>query len=297
VIVFKQTVLGAAIVALVSTLCARAQELPRDWKRQLIHNGAANLELYTRGKGPPILMHPGGGGSAWQLKELGTRVSDAGFMVVLINPRGIGASTGRLDDITLHDLASDVWACADGLSLTKVHLLGRAFGNRVVRTASSDQPNRVFSLTLLAAGGEIAPAPEDSRNLNRMFDTTLDTKERLTALREATYAPGHQPDPSYLQHLNGETYKKQTEAFRRTGLKEWYLGGVAPMLVVQCLADRIAVPLNAWNLAVERANTRLVALPGCGHAMIPEQLEAISRSVIGFLQEAGSKPVTTPFKP
>lgn len=61
-------------------------------------------------------------------------------------------------------------------------------------------------------------------------------------------------------------------------------------------ADRIAVPLNAWNLAVERANTRLVALPGCGHAMIPEQLEAISRSVVGFLQEAGSKPVTTPFK-
>jgi len=123
--------------------------------------------------------------------------------------------------------------------------------------------------------------------ISKFFDSTLDTKERLTALREATYAPGHQPDPSYLQHLNGETYKKQTEASRRTDLKEWYLGGVAPMLVVQCLADRIAVPLNAWNLASQRSNTRLVALPNCGHAMIPEQPQAISNSVIAFLNKVG----------
>src|SRR5262249_32485553 len=231
---FKPTASGAVMVALVSTFCVRAQELTRDWKRQLVHNGAASLELYTRGKGPPILMHPGGGGSAWQLKELGMRVSEAGFKVVLINPRGIGASSGRLDDITLHDLASDVWAGADGLSLAKVHLLGRAFGNRVMRTASSDQPNRVLSLTLLAAGGEIAPTPEAALNLSKAFDSTLNAKDRLDALRDATYAPGHQPDPSYLLHgLNGKTYEKQQAASRRTNLKEWYLGGIAPMLVVQ----------------------------------------------------------------
>ena len=72
-------------------------------------------------------------------------------------------------------LAPDIWDCADGLGLTKVHLLGRAFGNRVVRTASSDQPNLVLSVILLAAGGEVVPAPEDSRNLVRAFDAAIDT--------------------------------------------------------------------------------------------------------------------------
>ena len=285
--VLLRRALNVGLIGLVVVLTGRAEELPRQWQRKMIHTRAANIELYTRGQGPVVLMHPGGGGSAWQLLELANRVSAAGFKIVLINPRGTGASIGPLNNVTLHDFAADIWDCADKLGLTRMHLLGRAFGNRVVRTASADQPNRVLSVTLLAAGGEIPPAPEDSQNVSKFFDSTLDTKERLTALREATYAPGHQPDPSYLQHLNGETYKKQTEAFRRTDLKEWYLGGVAPMLVVQCLADRIAVPLNAWNLASQRSNTRLVALPNCGHAMIPEQPQAISNSVIAFLNEVG----------
>src|SRR5262249_48548306 len=102
-----------------------------------------------------------------------------------------------------------------------------------------------------------------------------------------TYAPGHQPDSSYVLHMNGETYKKQTEAFRRTALQEWYLGGTAPMLVIQCLADKIALPINAWNLTNQRSNTRLVAFPNCGHSMIPEQPLAIANSVISFLNEFG----------
>lgn len=271
-------------IHLLAVLTAGAQELPQ-WQRQMIPTRAANIELYTRGSGPAVLMHPGGGGSAGSLEELGNRVSAAGFRVVLINPRGIGASKGPLDNATLHDLAADVWDCADKLGMSKVHLLGRAFGNRAVRTASSDRPDRVMSVTLLAAGGEIAPAPADSANLRMAFDATVDATQRLTALRDSLYAPGNQPDPSVLRRMNGETSKKQSAASSRTSLKDWHLGETAPMLVVQCLADKIAVPENGWNLATQRPNTRLVALPGCGHAMLPEQSRAISDAVIGFLSE------------
>jgi len=276
-------------IHVLAVLAAGAQELP-NWQRQMIPTRAANIELYTRGSGPAVLMHPSGGGSALSLQELGNRVSAAGFKVVLINPRGIGASKGPLDNATLHDLAADVWDCADKLGLPKVHLLGRAFGNRVVRTASSDRPDRVLSLTLLAAGGEIAPAPADRANLTKAFDATLDDAKRLAALRDSLYAPGNQPDASALRRMNGETYKQQSAASSRTSLKDWHLGGTAPMLVVQCLADRIAVPQNGWNLATQRPNTRLLALPGCGHAMLPEQPRAISNAVIGFLSEFGPEP-------
>lgn len=75
---------------------------------------------------------------------------------IAINPRGIDASEGPLEGLTLHDYAADEWMIANELNLPKAHLLGHAFGNRVMRTASTYQPNHVASITLFAAGGEVA---------------------------------------------------------------------------------------------------------------------------------------------
>jgi len=63
---------------------------------------------------------------------------------------------GFREDLTLHDYVSDVWMIADELELQKVNLLGYALDNRIMQTASTDQPNRVASITLFAAGGEVA---------------------------------------------------------------------------------------------------------------------------------------------
>ena len=49
-------------------------------------------------------------------------------------------------------------------------LAGKTFGNRVMRTASSDQPDRVASITLLGAGGEIPPAPDVQQKYLRFTD-------------------------------------------------------------------------------------------------------------------------------
>ena len=120
----------------------------------------------------------------------------------------------------------------------------------------------------------------------KMFDNRLPRTERLAAARESLYASGNSPDPDILKHLNGEVFKKWREASGRTAPGDWLAGGSAPMLVVQCLSDRMAPPLNSWNLVMRRPNARLMAIPNCGHAMIPEQPEAISTSVIAFLSEA-----------
>src|SRR5262249_62373877 len=73
--------------------------------------------------------------------------------------RGVGGSCGSLDGATLHDLAGDVAGVIKAIGCGPVHLIGHAFGNRIARCLAVDQPSLVRSVTLLAAGGLLAPSP------------------------------------------------------------------------------------------------------------------------------------------
>ena len=79
--------------------------------------------------------------------------------------------------------------------------------------------------------------------------------------------------------------RMQSAAMERTELRDFHLGGTAPMLVIQGLDDRIAPLQNAENLLEQRPDTRVVTLPDCGHAMLPEQPAAIAHAVLDFLDE------------
>ena len=80
-----------------------------------------------------------------------------------------------------------------------------------------------------------------------------------------------------------EVARAQAEASQSTPPDEWMSGGTAPMLVIVGLDDRIAVPANGVALATERADTTLLAIPNCGHKMVDEQPERLSRAVAEFI--------------
>jgi pimeloyl-ACP methyl ester carboxylesterase len=62
-------------------------------------------------------------------------------------------------------------------------------------------------------------------------------------------------------------------------------GGTAPMLILTCLQDRLAVPENALNLAKSRPESWMVGIPGCGHNMIYERPEDLTRLIVDFLAQ------------
>ncbi len=254
------------------------------WVRRVVSKDAVKLEIFRKGQGPAVLMHPSLGRPAQDFEDLGNRIVLAGYSVVMINPRGIGGSTGPLKGVTLHNLAADIWTIADELKIDRAFVLGQNFGNRVSRTASADQPDRVIGLILLAAGGEVAPSKEVMMEFWKVFDPGLPPKEHLQAVADSFFAPGNSA-ALWKDGWHGETARLQAEAAERTDFKRVASGGVAPALVIQGLQDRIAPPINAWKFVVRRPNARLVAIPNMGHAMLPEQPEAIASSVIAFLKE------------
>ena len=111
------------------------------WARSVVSKDDVRLEVFQKGKGSVVLMHPSLGRPAQDFEDLGNRVAAAGYHVVLINPRGIAGSTGPMDRVTLLDLGADVWMVADSLKIDRAFVLGQNFGNRVARATSSLQPD------------------------------------------------------------------------------------------------------------------------------------------------------------
>ena len=99
------------------------------------------------------------------------------------------------------------------------------------------------------------------------------------------YAPGNEHFAA-LDAAEGEhpaLAAAQVKASDATPKAEWAEGGTAPMLVMTCLLDRVAVPESALSIAKSRPNTWLVGLPGCGHNMLNERGPALIRLMSEFI--------------
>ncbi len=247
------------------------------------------ISYNVKGSGNTMLIMAAGlGRPGSDLTLIATGVAEHGICAVTYDYRGIRESTGASDSLTLHDYADDVWAIADALGAHEVHLAGKTFGNRVVRTASADHPDRVISISLLGAGGEIPPAPDVQQKYLRFTDPMIGDDEWTTLQAELNFSPN-------MRHLapkwaDRERYPltagNQIRATTATPPDQWLGGGTAPMLVVTGLHDIVAVPQNALNIALTRPNTRLIGLADCGHNMIAEQPDELSAALVEHIRRA-----------
>jgi pimeloyl-ACP methyl ester carboxylesterase len=259
---------------------------------KIIRDGDIEIEIFIFGKGQEVLiMAAGNGRPAAQLDELAQGIAMSGIRVVTYNYRSIGSSKGTIEDTTLHDFADDVWRIADAMEQTKVHLAGKTYGNRVMRTAAADQPDRAQSLILIGAGGDILPS-EDVQDLYRRYINPETSREEWEKLQgELMFAAGN--EHLAVQSAKLGTYPKlasaQVRASRATPKREWTAGGSAPMLILTCLLDRIAIPENAVHIGKSRANTWVVGIPGCGHNMLYERPQELRQLIVEYIARQSVK--------
>ncbi|MCA9824334.1 MAG: alpha/beta hydrolase [Dehalococcoidia bacterium] len=240
----------------------------------------ARIVATVRGEGPLVVLVPSLGRGASDFDTLAESLAEAGFMAAAIDPRNAGESCGGTENLTLHNYAADVAAVIDHLG-GPAHIVGHAFGNRVSRCLATDRPDLVISIALLAAGGLIEPSPEAREALKRSFKTDL--PGHLDAVREAFFAPLNDPTP-WSDGWWSCVSAAQSMANRATPREDWWYAGSAPMLVIQGLDDVIAPPANGRALRDELGDrVSLIELENAGHALLPEQPEAIARHLLGFI--------------
>ena len=257
-----------------------------------IEDATLNADVWGT-RGDTIIALPGlGADTAWY-RLLGPGVAAAGYRFVALNPRGVRGSTGSLQDLTLEKLAQDVANTIDSLGVEKAHLVGWAFGNRVARAVSTNHPEVVATVTLLASGGRVPPSESAADAMNILFTSTdLPPDERVALMKVAYFSPMSDV-PSILASIPSGLWPDATAAqfaaARSAPLDSWWAGGTAPMLVVQGLDDEAAVPENGHILSDEFSDrVTLVELRDAGHMLLVEQPNSVAESIVKFL---GSHPI------
>jgi 3-oxoadipate enol-lactonase len=108
----------------------------------------------TTGAGSPVVLIHGLGSSqadwARQVECLRTR-----FRVVTLDLRGHGRSSLSREPFEMRDLADDVGAVINHLSLGKCHIVGLSLGGMVAFQVAVDAPELVRSLVVVNSGPEV----------------------------------------------------------------------------------------------------------------------------------------------
>lgn len=256
----------------------------------------ARLAFYDSGPktGRVVVLAASLGRSVSDFNELATDLNKAGFRTVAVEMRGVARSgAAGPAGVTLYDLADDIDAALSAAGVpagATIDVIGHAFGNRLVRAYASRRADRVRRMVLIAAGGaqDLNTMPNAQAALRNSFARWSPPPLRRENVRYGFFADDNRIPDYWLDGWYGDAAVIQAGAVRATPEAEWReAGGVAPILVLQAVDDRIAPPEFSSLLLKEVMPDRveLINIADAGHALLPEQPEQIAQAVIGFLQE------------
>ena len=258
-------------------------------ERKLVKRGSIHIEYYAEGSGPMLVLLPSLGRGAEDFAEV-VRYIDGACRVLAPQPRGIGASKGLMAGVTLHDYAGDVALVIENEGGGPAVIAGHAFGNFVARTTAADRPDLVRAVALLAAT-HVWPVPQDVReSITHSGDVSLPEEVRLRHLQHAFFAPGNDARV-WLSGWYPDVKKAQRAATDATPQAEWWQAGNVPLLDVQPDSDVMIPPESATRYRDELGErVSISCIPGAGHALLPEQPEAVALALLGFMRALEKKP-------
>ena len=122
--------------------------------RTIVPAGEARIEVIAEGEGPVLVLLPSSSRDSEDFDAIAASFAGAGLRVLRPQPRGMCASVGRMEGLTLHDLAADVAAVIEADGRGKAVVLGHALGQWVARTLAADRPDLVRGVVLAAAASK-----------------------------------------------------------------------------------------------------------------------------------------------
>ncbi|NKS67035.1 alpha/beta fold hydrolase [Rhodococcus hoagii] len=191
----------------------------------------------------------------------------------------------------------------DAVGLDKVHLVGESLGGWVAAHLASEQPERVLSLQLLAAGGTVAnpeimerirksttkAVQSDDVELTRarlrlLMHDPVDATEELVEARHRIY---HQPD--FVANIHNLLSLQDMETRQRNLLRPDRLARIqAPTLVVWGHENPFGDVPEAKKMAEDIPGAQLQLYPECGHWPQHEQAAMYNPLSLEFLAKASA---------
>jgi proline iminopeptidase len=270
------------------------------------------LAYRRTGQGPILVCHGGGPGfSSLYLADLGGL--DEHVELVLLDPRGTGASDRPVDSsgYAIADYTSDLEELREHLGLERMSVLGHSHGGVVAMDYAAKHPDQVERLILAStlprwaseqeeamqasiASHEGEPWYEDAKAaLDAELAGDFSTDEELAdiGLREFPFYFARYGDEerAYLETLRGDIPNADAlrlwdrEIFETFDVRPELGKITAPTLVITGEEDFITGPPSAREIAAGIEHAETVLLPGTGHFIFVEAPRAFREAVLSFL--------------
>ncbi len=252
------------------------------------------LSYTEQGRGfPVVLLHGFPLSSAiWRDQQKG--LADH-YRVITPDLRGQGTSPTRDGMYTMDDLAGDVFALLDTLSVQKCVLIGHSLGGYVTLAAWKLHPERFSALGLVAAraSADTEDAAQDRLTLADQVDqlgASVVTENMLPRM----FAPGLSADDLTVEQTR--TIMMSTAPSGLIGA----LKGMAarpdstailseidiPVLLLSGDKDVFMPPALTDAMAAALPNPTVISIENAGHMLMLEQPTATTESIRRFLSEA-----------
>ena len=251
--------------------------------RVLVRYDGIVIDTIVEGRGPAVVLLPSLARDSDDYDAVAEGLVRNGLRVLRPQPRGIGRSTGPLEQITLHDFARDVAEVIRQLGDGRAVVVGHAYGNWVARMTAVDHPALVRGVVIAAAASKQYDLSLRAE-IDKAGDPALPRAVRLAALRKAFFAPSHDPTP-WLQGWHPRIREAQRAAAAAVAQSAWWSGGTAPLLDLQADEDPFRTQDTRLEMKSEFGDRVTVAvIPNASHALFPEQPELVSAVLANWIR-------------
>lgn len=254
------------IAAISLSLAMSGESMAAEAQEKTVMNGNNQVGYSVRGEGPLVVMIASTGRGSSEFAPLADRLAERGYKVALPEPRGIGQSTGKMDDVSFHDFGDDFAAVIQQEGGPAI-VAGHAYGQWIAKTVASDHPELVSGLALIAGGAKSWP-PELSDAITMINDPTSTREQKMEGLMLAFFTSEESAEP-WLEGWHEDVTKSQRAARKRTERDSYWAGGTAPILDLQAGSDPFR-PEESRNevrdeLGADRVTVKVI--DGASHAL------------------------------
>ena len=257
-----------------------------------LHDGGRNLAREALARQPAVVFIHGArqNHSCWMLQS--RWFAHHGFSVLAPDLPGHGGSAGEVLP-SVEAMADWIGALLDATGVERAHLVGHSMGSLVTLELAARVPQRVLSATLIGAS---LPMPVSPVLLDMTRDDETKAAEMVNdwSYSAAARFGGSRLPGLWMSGMNKRLMERQKRgvfhadlsacnAYRRP--MESLSGIATPTLVIAGGQDKMT-PLKAARAIVSAIpRSRLLILPGSGHALMMERPDEVLDALRDFIGE------------
>ena len=289
-----------------TTSLVNVQDIPL----KKVHVGDIDVAYKMFGKGDPILLIQGVGGSmdSWEpsiLRNLATN-----HTVIVFDNRGVGNTTIGTEPYSIKLLSNDTAGLMDALKIQKANVLGHSMGSMIAQQLALTHPEKVNRLLLVSStcGGKegIPNSPEDlelgKKFLSSMVNNTSIEPQEVKTLVSNSFGPTWiKQHPGFLDTIptnpkdllpsgmNPDTYIQQNNIVQNWKSTNWsgvcsQLPNISKPTLVMTGTEDVTIPAaNSLIIAERIPGAWLVQMKNAAHQIPSQYPDEVSEILNTFL--------------